>query len=96
MLILISYDVSLKEKAGQARLRHISKECLNYGKRVQNSVFECNIDYQTYLKLKDRLLEIIDKEEDSLRFYNLGTNYKTKVEHFGIKPSYDPDEALII
>lgn len=96
MLVLISYDVSTQTKAGQTRLRKIAKECKNYAQRVQNSVFEANLDYGTFLKMKSRLINIINDEEDSLRFYYLGNNWHNKVEHIGTKKSYDPEGVLIL
>jgi CRISPR-associated protein Cas2 len=96
MLVLISYDVSTLTKEGKTRLRKVAKECQNYAQRVQNSVFEANLDYGTFLKMKDRLIGIIDKEEDSLRFYYLGNNWSNKVEHIGTKKSYNPEGALIL
>ena len=74
MMTLVSYDVSTVDAAGRKRLRKVAKECVNYGQRVQNSVFEVDVDYGTFLKLKDRLIKIIDEEQDSLRFYYLGNN----------------------
>ena len=71
MMVLISYDVSTIDSAGRTRLRKVAKECQNHAQRVQNSVFEANLDYSTFLKLKDRLLRLIDQEQDSLRFYYL-------------------------
>ena len=68
MMTLVSYDVSTVDAAGRKRLRKVAKECVNYGQRVQNSVFEVDVDYGTFLKLKDRLMKIIDEEQDSLRF----------------------------
>lgn len=96
MLVLISYDVCTKTKEGQTRLRKIAKECQNYGQRVQNSVFESNLDYGNFLKLKARLLNIINNNEDSLRFYYLGNNWHNKVEHIGTKKSYNPEGVLIL
>lgn len=96
MMVLISYDVCTTDKAGAKRLRKISKECVNYGQRVQNSVFEVFLDYSTFLKLKDRLLTIIDDSQDSLRIYYLGNNYQHKIEHFGIKDTYDPTTDIIV
>lgn len=87
ILVLITYDVSTQDAAGKKRLRKVAKECVNYGQRVQNSVFECMLDASQLLILKDSLLSIIDEKEDSLRFYYLGNKYQTKVEHFGIKSS---------
>ena len=74
MMVLVSYDVSTSTAEGRRRLRKVAKECVNYGQRVQNSVFEVDVDYGTFLKLKDRLMKIIDEEQDSLRFYYLGNN----------------------
>lgn len=96
MLVLITYDVSTQNAAGKARLRKVAKECVNYGQRVQNSVFECILDASQLLLLKDCLVSLINEKEDSLRFYYLGNNYKTKVEHFGIKTSYDTEGVLMI
>ncbi|MCM1233416.1 MAG: CRISPR-associated endonuclease Cas2 [Ruminococcus flavefaciens] len=96
MLVLITYDVSTQSSAGKARLRKVAKECVNYGQRVQNSVFECILDASQLLLLKDRLVSLINESEDSLRFYYLGNNYQTKVEHFGNKTSYDAEGTLMI
>lgn len=95
MLLLITYDVSTQDKDGQKRLSKVARLCSRYGQRVQSSVFECNIDYQTSLTLKNNLIEIIDKNTDSLRFYNLGNNYKTRVEHIGAKKKLDFEDSLI-
>ncbi len=96
MMTLVSYDVSTVDVAGRKRLRKVAKECVNYGQRVQNSVFEVDVDYGTFLKLKDRLMKIIDEEQDSLRFYYLGNNWKRRVEHIGAKETYDPEGSLIL
>ena len=96
MMTLVSYDVSTVDAAGRKRLRKVAKECVNYGQRVQNSVFEVDVDYGTFLKLKDRLMKIIDEEQDSLRFYYLGNNWKRRVEHTGAKETYDPEGSLIL
>ena len=96
MMTLVSYDVSTVDAAGRKRLRKVAKECVNYGQRVQNSVFEVDVDYGTFLKLKDRLKKIIDEEQDSLRFYYLGNNWKRRVEHIGAKETYDPEGSLIL
>ena len=96
MLILITYDVNTETAAGRKRLRQIAKECTNYGQRVQNSVFECNLDAAQYVKVKAILIKIMDKETDSLRFYSLGNNYKSKMEHYGAKASFDVTEPLIV
>lgn len=96
MMTLVSYDVSTVNAAGRKRLRKVAKECVNYGQRVQNSVFEVDVDYGTFLKLKDRLMKIIDEEQDSLRFYYLGNNWKRRVDHIGAKETYDPEGSLIL
>ncbi len=95
LLVLITYDVSTVSSGGKKRLRKVAKECQNYGQRVQNSVFECNLDASQFAALKFKLADIIDKNQDSLRFYQLGKNYKTKVEHIGIKESIDLDSPII-
>ena len=95
-MTLVSYDVSTVDAAGRKRLRKVAKECVNYGQRVQNSVFEVDVDYGTFLKLKDRLMKIIDEEQDSLRFYYLGNNWKRRVDHIGAKETYDPEGSLIL
>ncbi|WP_200760949.1 CRISPR-associated endonuclease Cas2 [Effusibacillus dendaii] len=96
MLVLITYDVSTVSSEGQKRLRLVSKACQNYGQRVQNSVFECVVDATQFTVLKLKLLDLIDQEQDSLRFYQLGNNYKNKVEHFGVKESIDIEGPLIL
>lgn len=96
MLVVITYDISLTDKSGTSRLRKISKECVNYGQRVQNSVYECNVDASELALLKNKLLKIIDLNQDSLRIYKLGNNYKTKIEHYGVKVSYDAEDTLLI
>ncbi|MCR6850395.1 MULTISPECIES: CRISPR-associated endonuclease Cas2 [Bacillus] len=95
MLVLITYDVSTVGGAGQKRLRKVSKVCQNYGQRVQNSVFECVVDAAQLATLKMELIKIIDEDKDSLRFYQLGNNYKNKVEHIGVKESIDLEGPLI-
>lgn len=96
MMVLITYDVSVEDKKGKTRLRKVAKECQNYGQRVQNSVFEIDADYGTFLKVKDKLLDLIDENKDSLRFYYLGNNWKNRVEHFGAKETYDPEGVIIL
>lgn len=96
MLVLITYDVNTEDVAGRKRLRKIAKQCVNYGQRVQNSVFECLLDASQFRSLQDKLCRIIDKERDSLRFYNLGNNYNNRIEHYGAKHGYDPEDALIV
>jgi len=95
MLVIITYDVSTSSNGGTKRLRKVSKACQNYGQRVQNSVFECIVDATQYTILKHELEKLIDPTKDSLRFYNLGNNHKTKVEHIGIKESIDLEEPLL-
>ena len=96
MLVLVTYDVNTQTAEGRRRLRKVAKLCVDYGQRVQNSVFEVDVDYGTFLKLKDRLMKIIDEEQDSLRFYYLGNNWKRRVEHIGAKETYDPEGSLIL
>lgn len=96
MLVLITYDVNTEDAAGRKRLRQIAKQCVNYGQRVQNSVFECLLDTAQCRSLQAKLCKIMDPEKDSLRFYYLGTRYENKIEHFGAKVSYDPEGVLII
>ena len=95
MMTLVSYDVSTTDNKGKTRLRKVSKECQNYGQRVQNSVFEIDVDYGTFLKVKDKLLKIIDPKHDSLRIYYLRNNWKHRIEHYGTKETYDPEGVLI-
>lgn len=95
-MVLISYDVNTMDKAGRTRLRKVAKECQNHAQRVQNSVFEADLDYSAFLKLKDRLVKLIDPGKDSLRFYYLGNNWKKRVEHIGAKETYDPEGVIII
>lgn len=97
MLMLISYDVNTETSAGRRRLRKIAKACEDIGIRVQNSVFECNVDWSQWLMLKSRLESICNPEVDSLRFYNLGNNYQGKVVHYGAKPTINPmDDVLLV
>lgn len=96
MLVLITYDVNTQDTAGVKRLNRIAKLCTKYGQRVQNSVFECLLENYSFRLLQHELLKIADLEKDSIRFYNLGKNYNTKIEHFGVKETYDPQENLII
>jgi len=96
MLILITYDVNTTTKAGEKRLRKVAKECVNYGQRVQNSVFECQITEAQFVGLKATLEAIINDTTDSIRFYFLGNNWQRKIEIIGKLTSYDPTEALII
>ena len=96
MLVLITYDVNTEDPAGRRRLRQIAKQCVNYGQRVQNSVFECMLDTAQCKVLQSKLLSIMDPEKDSLRFYYLGKRYENKIEHFGSQSSYQPEEPLIL
>ena len=96
MLILITYDVNTETASGKTRLRKVAKQCVNYGQRVQNSVFECVMDAAKCREVEHKLEQIIDKDKDSLRFYYLGNNYKNKVLHIGAKESFDVEDTLII
>ncbi len=96
MMVLITYDVETITPSGRKRLRLIAKQCVNFGQRVQNSVFECLIDPAKFTELRYRLESIIDPESDSLRYYFLGNNYKNRIEHVGFKESYDPEGTLIL
>ena len=96
MLVLITYDVCTEDAAGRKRLRRIAKECVNYGQRAQNSVFECLLDAAQCRMLQAKLCAIMDEERDSLRFYYLGKQYEKKIEHFGCKTAYLPEEPFII
>lgn len=95
MLVVITYDVNTETKAGVKRLRKVAKQCVNYGQRVQNSVFECIVDAGQYRMMKGILEDIIDKDTDSLNFYMLGNNYKTKIERVGVSREYTMDDTLI-
>lgn len=96
MLVLITYDVNTETAAGRKRLRNVAKQCTNYGRRVQNSVFECIVDYAQCISLKAMLTDIIDERVDSLRFYYLGNKYQTKVEHVGVDRGIAADDTLIL
>lgn len=96
MLVLVTYDVNTETPAGRRRLRRVAKACVNCGQRVQFSVFECLLDPAQWAALRARLIDEIDEELDSLRFYFLGSNWKQRVEHVGAKPAYDPEGPLII
>ncbi|NMG35935.1 CRISPR-associated endonuclease Cas2 [Azoarcus sp. TTM-91] len=95
MMVLVSYDVSTREPAGERRLRRVAKACRDYGQRVQFSVFEIEVDPAQWTLLKHRLMELIDPTQDSLRFYYLGKNWKTKVEHIGAKAALDLNGPLV-
>ena len=96
MLVLITYDLNTETAAGRKRLRKVAKQCTNYGRRVQNSVFECILDNAQCLALKAILTDIIDDSVDSLRFYYLGNKYRTKVEHIGVDRGIAADDTLIL
>lgn len=96
MLVLVTYDVSTTSPGGEKRLREVAKICQNYGQRVQHSVFECVVNSTQFVILKEELKNAIDLENDSIRFYRLGKNYKNKVEHIGAKKPIDLEEPLII
>lgn len=96
MMVVITYDVNTETSAGQKRLRKVAKECVNYGQRVQNSVFECVVDEAQFREIKHKLEKIIDKSVDSLRFYKLGKNYQSRIEHIGAKETVDIEGTLIL
>jgi len=96
MLVLVTYDVSIVTDDGQRRLRRVAKACKDYGQRVQFSVFECEVDPAQWAVLRQRLIDEIDTEVDSLRFYFLGANWRRRIEQIGAKQSYDPDGPLIV
>ena len=96
MLVLVTYDVVTQTAAGRKRLRKVAKICENFGVRVQNSVFECVVDGTQFKQLELQRQDIMNVDEDSLRFYQLGNNYKSKVEHIGAKESISVDEVMIL
>jgi len=96
MMVLITYDINTETKESRKRLRHIAKICQNSGQRVQNSVFECLVDPAQWTILRAELIDKMNEKEDSLRFYLLGSNWKRRVEHIGIKESYDPEGPLVV
>lgn len=96
MLVLVTYDVNVTTRDGERRLRHMAKACLDYGVRVQNSVFECEVDPAQWVQLKAKLLGIYDPNQDSLRFYMLGKRGNEKVEHLGFKPVQNPLHGNLI
>jgi len=96
MMVLISYDVSTVDRQGQARLRRVAKACLDCGQRVQNSVFECVLDPAQWAALRQRLLDVFDPAQDSLRFYFLGSNWQRRIEHVGAKKTVDLEGPLIL
>ena len=96
MYILVTYDVDTTDKSGQRRLRRVAKACLDYGQRVQNSVFECELTEVQFCILKDRINEIIDHSLDSVRFYHLNRSENRRVEVMGIETAFDVNDAIII
>ncbi len=96
MMVLVTYDVNTESEGGKKRLRKVAKQCQNYGQRVQNSVFECVLDPAMLKQLQSKLEKLIDLEKDSLRYYNLGDEWRNRVEHVGAKPSLDLEGPLIV
>ncbi len=96
MLVLVTYDVNTETDEGKKRLRQVAKVCENFGQRVQHSVFECLVDPVQLLELRGRLERIIDRDRDSLRYYNIGDNWHRRIEHVGAKPAYDPEGPLVV
>lgn len=97
MKIIVTYDVAITSDGGKRRLSKVAKMCQNYGLRVQNSVFECEMSWETFIAMKSSLLKIIDTQQDSLRIYNLGNRWDGKVEHYGVKsiPNVSEDTLLL-
>ena len=96
MMVLVSYDVNTQNAEGRRRLRHVAKICQNFGQRVQFSVFECLVDPARWVSMRQKLIDEISPEKDSLRFYFLGANWKRRVEHIGTKETYDPEGVLVL
>lgn len=96
LYVLITYDINTTTTNGQSRLRKVAKICINYGQRVQNSVFECKVNEAQLRELQYKLTNIIDQKVDSLRFYRLGENYDKKVKHIGAKPTYKMEDPIIL
>jgi CRISPR-associated protein Cas2 len=96
MMMIITYDVNTETAAGRKRLRKVAKQCQNYGQRVQNSVFECIIDPALFKILRNELIQIMDAEKDSIRFYNLGNEWKNRIEHVGTKHTINLEDSLIV
>jgi CRISPR-associated protein Cas2 len=96
MYVLITYDVATSSEGGTKRLRQVAKVCLDYGQRVQNSVFECSVAPAQMVELRSKLESIIDPTLDSLRYYHLGSNWQRKVDHVGAKASYNVEGPLIV
>lgn len=96
MMVIVSYDVSTKTSAGKKRLKKVAEICLNFGIRAQNSVFECVVDPAQWEILKNQLLSIYDEEEDNLRFYYLGANWKKRLENYGKSKNLNIDDTLVL
>jgi CRISPR-associated protein Cas2 len=96
MLIVVAYDVNTATPEGRRRLRRVARACEDYGQRVQFSVFECVVDNSQWVQIRNRLIDEIDEEEDSLRFYMVGNNWHSRVEHIGAKRSYDPEGPMVV
>ena len=96
MYLLVAYDVATSSPSGARRLRRVAKVCLDYGQRVQNSVFECKVEPAQYIEFKERILNIIDIEKDSIRFYHLGNNWQKRIEHFGKNEDYNIEGTLLV
>ena len=96
MMVLVTYDVNTENAAGRKRLSHVAKLCVDYGQRVQNSVFECSVTPAEFVEIKATLGQIIDNEADSIRFYLLGKNWQSRVETMGRDDSYDPDMGVLL
>lgn len=94
-MVLVTYDVSTTTPEGRRRLNRVARACLDFGQRVQNSVFECQVAPDQWTTLRLRLLDLFNPEQDSLRFYFLGSNWRRKVQHHGTKPSMDLEGPLI-
>lgn len=96
MMVVVSYDVSTLDRAGRRRLRRVAKTCCDYGQRVQNSVFECVVDPTQWTQLRRKLLDIFEPDEDSLRFYFLGSSWRNRREHHGLRRSLDVEDPLVL
>jgi CRISPR-associated protein Cas2 len=96
MLVLITYDVNTETAEGKKRLYKVAKVCVDYGQRVQYSVFECVVNPAQYVQLKNTLSKIIDEGRDSIRFYLLGKNWTRRIEHIGKQEAYHPTDDLFI
>lgn len=96
MMVVVVYDVNTESPEGKRRLRNVAKTCMKYGQRVQNSVFECSVSPSDYLILKHDLAEIMDESQDSLRYYNLGAKYSSKIEHRGRQRHLPIDDVMML